>query len=532
MTPVEHFFLRPATVMLSVLLVCSHAGWMAVGAETTKKKASEEEETAKKSTKSGSKPATSSSSSGGTKGSASEKPASTTTTTKSSTKSSKGSTTPPTTAATTTKKEESKPKSEPAPAPKPKVIAKVDPPKEEPKEKESAKSKSKEKESETKTAEKTVKPEPKTEPAKPSQPKDVTSTAKTASREMDPKENPDSEFGHETEADKKAKSEAAKGNKTAATVTTSSDISGWEILHYQGADYVTASSIHRFYRFHNLESDGHRVSFTSPVLIMRAAIGSQDLLINNIKFVMNDPVLELNGKPCFSRLDLCKLIDPVLRPSYINTSSGFDTVVIDPGHGGHDSGARGIYGYEKDFSLKLAFALKSQLEAQGIRVVMTRTTDTFISLGGRVQFANKVPNSIYVSLHFNSGPSTGTGIETFALTPQGASSVYGSRQVDAYSFNGNQRDSENIALATAIHASVVNHFKLVDRGVKRARWYVLKGLERPGVLFEGGFVTSPVDGRLIAAENFRREMAATLCQAIMNYKRALRPSGVRPMGAR
>ncbi|RBP38496.1 N-acetylmuramoyl-L-alanine amidase [Roseimicrobium gellanilyticum] len=515
-----------------MLLLCSSAGGLAVGAETTtKKKASEEEESGKKSTKGGSKTTTTPSSSGGTK-STPEKTEKTApaTTTKSGSKSSKGSSSSSNTAANTAKKEESKPKTEPAPAPKPKIIAKVDPPKEEPKTKESEKSK--DKESTSKTADKTVKPESKTEPAKPAEPRDVTSTSKATSREMDPKEKPDSEFGHETEADKKARSEAAKGSKTAAAVTTSSDISGWEILHYQGADYVTANSIHRFYRFHNLEADGNRVSFTSPVLIMRATIGSQDLLINNIKFVMNDPVLELNGKPCFSRLDLCKLIDPVLRPSYINTSSGFDTVVIDPGHGGHDSGARGIYGYEKDFALKLAFALKSQLEAQGIRVVMTRTTDTFISLGGRVQFANKVPNSIYVSLHFNSGPSTGTGIETFALTPQGASSVYGSRTVDAYSFNGNQRDSENIALATAIHASVVNHFKLVDRGVKRARWYVLKGLERPGVLFEGGFVTSPVDGRLIAADNFRREMAATLCQAIMNYKRALRPSGVRPMGSR
>jgi N-acetylmuramoyl-L-alanine amidase len=514
MTPVEHFFLRPATVMLSVLLLCSGAGWTAFGAETSKKKATEEEESSKKPTKTSGKTATTSSS-GGSKSTTSEKPA-TTSGSKSGTKSSKDDSTP-STKASTTAKEESKPKSEPVPA-KTKTVAKAAPPKEKEKEKEPE-------------AEKTIKPEPKTEPVKPSEPKDVTSTAKATSREMDSKENPDSEFGHETEADKKAKSAAAAGSKTAA-VTSSSDISGWEILHYQGADYVTAGSVHRFYRFHNLALEGNRVSFTSPVLIMRATIGSQDLLINNIKFVLNDPVLELNGKPCFSRLDLCKLIDPVLRPSYINTSSGFDTVVIDPGHGGHDSGARGIYGYEKDFALKLAFNLKSQLEAQGIRVVMTRTTDTFMSLGGRVQFANKIPNSIYVSLHFNSGPSTGTGIETFALTPQGASSVYGARTVDAYSFNGNQRDSENIALATAIHASVVNHFKLVDRGVKRARWYVLKGLERPGVLFEGGFVTSPVDGRLIAADNFRREMAATLCQAIMNYKRALRPSGARPMGAR
>jgi N-acetylmuramoyl-L-alanine amidase len=520
MTQVEHFFMRPATVMLSVLLLCSSAGWVAMGAETAKKKTEEEEAKKSKATTTGAKPAP-------------EKPATT-------------ETPPPPKAKfklfSKTKAEPAKPEEKAKePEPEKKVAEKTTKP--EPAKKTAEKStkpepekkvaeKTAKPEPEKTTAEKTIKPEAeKPEPTKPSAPKDVTSTSKATTRDMDPREKPDSEFDHETESDKKAKTEAARGSKT-ATASTSSDISGWEIYHYQGADYVTANSIHRFYRFHDLATDGNRVSFTSPVLIMRATLGSQDLLINNIKFVLNDPVLELNGKACFSRLDLCKLIDPVLRPSYINTSSGFDTVVIDPGHGGHDSGARGIYGYEKDFALKLAFNLKSQLESQGIRVVMTRTTDTFISLGGRVQFANKIPNSIYVSLHFNSGPSTGTGIETFALTPQGASSVYGSRTVDAYSFNGNQRDSENIALATAIHASVVNHFKLVDRGVKRARWYVLKGLERPGVLFEGGFVTSPNDGRLIAAENFRQEMAATLCQAIMNYKRALRPSGIRPMGSR
>jgi N-acetylmuramoyl-L-alanine amidase len=95
--------------------------------------------------------------------------------------------------------------------------------------------------------------------------------------------------------------------------------------------------------------------------------------------------------------------------------------------------------------------------------------------------------------------------------------------VDASSFNGNQRDSENIALATAIHASVVHHFRFVDRGVKRARWYVLKGLERPGVLFEGGFVTNINDAKFIAADNFRTELATTLGQAIVNYRRALQP---------
>ncbi len=350
-------------------------------------------------------------------------------------------------------------------------------------------------------------------------PKDVTTSNRATTRTMESKESGEFDKSGEEE-DAKA---ASRASKSKGTATTSSDMAGWELYRYQERDYVSANSIHKFYRFNNLDVDGNNVWFRSPVLVMKATLGSQDLLINNIKFVLSDPVVELKGKPCFSRLDLCKLIDPVLRPSYIGSGSTFDTVILDPGHGGHDSGARGIYGYEKDFALKLAFALKAELERRGLKVVMTRRDDTFISLSGRVAYANKIPNSIYVSLHFNSGGSSATGIETFALTPQGASSVYGARSVDAYSFNGNQRDSENIALATAIHASVVHHFKFVDRGVKRARWYVLKGLERPGVLFEGGFVTNASDAKFIAADNFRSELAATLGQAILNYRRALQP---------
>jgi N-acetylmuramoyl-L-alanine amidase len=377
-----------------------------------------------------------------------------------------------------------------------------------------------------KTAAPTAKLDPETEKKTEAPPKDVTSS-KADSRDMESHHN--SEFhGPDPEEEAAEKAASAKRAATAATKSSSRDMAGWELLRFQERDYVTVASIHRFYRFNELKISGKAVWFVSPVLIMKGTVGSHDLLINNIKFVMSYPVVELNGKACVSRLDLCKLIDPVLRPSYIGKGSSFDTVIIDAGHGGHDSGAKGIYGYEKDYALKLAQTLKGILERQGLRVLMTRSNDTFLSLGARVAYANKVPNSIYVSLHFNAGGSHATGIETFALSPQGSSSVYGASTSDGHSFRGNQRDSENIALATAIHASVVSHFKLVDRGVKRARWHVLRGLERPGVLFEGGFVTNANDAKLIAAENFRTEMASTIAQAIMNYRKALQPGKPAP----
>ena len=306
----------------------------------------------------------------------------------------------------------------------------------------------------------------------------------------------------------------------------------WEIVKL-GHDYVTADSIQRFYRFSSLKVDGNHVWLRSPTIIMKATIGSQELLINNIKFILSYPTASKGDKALFSRVDLCKLIDPVLRPSHIDTSEIFDTVVIDAGHGGHDSGARGVYGYEKDFALKMALSVRDALTKRGFKTVLTRSDDTFISLGGRFAVANATPRSIFISLHFNSGGSTASGIETFALSPEGTANTQIGRSTDFSSTSqriGNRRDSENIALATAVHAMVVHRFKLIDRGIKRARWSVLTGCSRPSILFEGGFVTNAQDCRLIASPTYRDAIATAIGDAVVNYRKALTPRVVGPSG--
>ena len=298
---------------------------------------------------------------------------------------------------------------------------------------------------------------------------------------------------------------------------------GWKLIKVNGRDYVTADSIHQFYRFSSYKLDGSHVWLRSNNLILKAQVGSQEMLINNIKFILSFPVLESGGRPLFSRLDLCKLIDPVLRPTYIIDAEPFDTVVIDAGHGGHDAGARGVYGYEKDFALKMAFVVKDSLEKKGFKVILTRSTDTFITLSGRVAIANATPRSIFLSLHFNSGGTAASGIETFALTPQGsAASLERGGGYNANGLTGNSHDSANIALATAVHAMVISRFKFVDRGIKRAQWSVLTGCKRPGILFEGGFVTNGNECRLIASDTYRQSVSGAIADAVVNYRTALR----------
>jgi N-acetylmuramoyl-L-alanine amidase len=296
----------------------------------------------------------------------------------------------------------------------------------------------------------------------------------------------------------------------------------WQVRVRGSRHYVGSVDMQRFYQFPSHQFDGKHLWLRSPSIILKASVGSSELLLNNVKFILSFPVLGEGDQALFSRLDLSKLIDPVLRPTHITDGSAFDTVVVDAGHGGHDVGARGVYGYEKNYALQLSEALREALQTRGLKVLLSRPGDEFVTLTRRVAIANQTPRCIFISLHFNSGGSSATGIETFALTPQGgAASLERGGGVNWSGLVGNSHDSANIALATAVHAQVVSRFRLVDRGIKRAQWSVLSGCTRPGILFEGGFVTNREDGLRIASPSYQRMIANAIADGIMNYRKAL-----------
>jgi N-acetylmuramoyl-L-alanine amidase len=141
-----------------------------------------------------------------------------------------------------------------------------------------------------------------------------------------------------------------------------------------------------------------------------------------------------------------------------------------------------------------------------------------------VRFANKFPNALFISVHFNSG-GAGTGLETYTLAPRGVPSMMadGPRVSDLQECKGNCRDAENMALATATHAALVVRSKMYDRGIKRARFVVIRDVRIPGVLIEGGFQSNVSDAKLIATPDYRHKMAASIYQAVQNYRRAVAP---------
>jgi len=308
----------------------------------------------------------------------------------------------------------------------------------------------------------------------------------------------------------------------AALVFSPSAGAAWKLVMIGGNEYVTAQGVKEFYKFTALERSGTTVALRSPRLVLRLRSGSQEMLVNGVKFMLSLPAASQGKDVLVSRIDLSKLIDPVLRPSHIAKGPPFTTVVVDPGHGGHDTGARGVFGNEEAYTLDTSLRLAKQLQARGLKVVMTRTSDMFPSLPQRVEVANAAPSSIFVSVHFNSGGSSAQGVETYALAPQGTNrSRKEDNDNDAVRFRGNSRDSENIALATAVHASMLYQLKAVDRGVLRDRWFLLKGIQTPGILVEGGFITSPAECAKIHNPLYRERLAGSITAGIMNYRNAL-----------
>ncbi len=174
----------------------------------------------------------------------------------------------------------------------------------------------------------------------------------------------------------------------------------------------------------------------------------------------------------------------------------FSTVVIDPGHGGHDLGAADSYVYEKHINLDVARRLERSLKEAGFKTIMTRSKDEFLSLSERSSIANRTRNAIFVSVHFNSSYRTAAlGIETF------------------------YRSSDSEKLAQLVQRELIKNVRATDRGVKTANFAVLRNTKHPAVLVEGGFVSNKEERSAMCDPLYRQVVADSIARAVVAFSR-------------
>ncbi len=292
----------------------------------------------------------------------------------------------------------------------------------------------------------------------------------------------------------------------------------WTTSLIDNTEYVSLDDLWKFYGFVRVFHVGREgyLSYGAKNRYVSLKENRQDFYVNNFRYILSYPIRVKDDKLMISAIDVRKLVDPVLRPQYSAQSEKVTTVIIDPGHGGKDAGAVSPYAREKDCNLELALRLRDRLVKKGLKVIMTRDGDYFLTLQQRVDIANKYPQSIFVSIHHNSARATASGIETFTLAPQGTTSPY-ARSRTQQSLQGNNQDSENIALATAVHSRAIQTSGAIDRGIQRARFSVLCTIKRPAILFEAGFVTHPNEGKLVSSEAYQNRLADAICNGILSY---------------
>ncbi|MBU0690821.1 N-acetylmuramoyl-L-alanine amidase [bacterium] len=227
------------------------------------------------------------------------------------------------------------------------------------------------------------------------------------------------------------------------------------------------------------------------------------------------------------------------------------TVIIDPGHGGKDPGASGLYDLvEKNVTLDIAKRVARELREAGIDVKLTRDTDRFMPLKDRSEFANANRGDLFVSIHANSFRDASIGgFECYFLSPARTERAVEVALKENAVVELESSDHEYQELTEANHIlltmATAQYMKdsetwagltldeakekagLSVRGLDQAGFYVLMGASMPAILIECGFLTNPADARVLSAENGRQRLSESIATAVLKMKRNMEATASR-----
>ncbi len=230
----------------------------------------------------------------------------------------------------------------------------------------------------------------------------------------------------------------------------------------------------------------------------------------------------------FEYVDMVNLIAPLFA-AQVSTNRPL-RVQLDAGHGGEDSGCISPHGglYEKDLVLDIALRAGEILAARGIEVIYSRTNDTFVSLAGRSGIAAKYKADAFVAVHANFAENqTARGIETFTLPFAKMPSTTAESSVSTIARIGNAHDYSNTVLGYEIQQRMPGRLGEADRGLRHARFQVLRDTPCPAVLIEIGFLSNPTDSRNLSSNWYRDRIALAIADGVCAFSDRRRMATIR-----
>ena len=267
------------------------------------------------------------------------------------------------------------------------------------------------------------------------------------------------------------------------------------------------------------ESGTQRFAMRSRYTSLSFAVDETEAIINGTRVHLSDAPWIAKGYAVLADVDFRLLLSPILSAASLRRGD-VRRVLIDPGHGGRDPGTQGKKAKEKDVTLQVARRLEKELVAKGYLVALTRTKDVDLTLGARSQKARSWRADITVSLHCNAAGAGVKGIEVFRVPPQGARSTYGMQRATAAS-PGNAWDTDNARLAFEVQRATVLATAATDRGMKNARFAVIKECPCPAVLVEMGFMSYPAEETNLNSAAYQAKLARGIATGISRYDACL-----------
>ena len=285
--------------------------------------------------------------------------------------------------------------------------------------------------------------------------------------------------------------------------------------HIYGRNYVYLSDVARYYGM-KYSVSGEKIVLSSKYSKLVFMVDKKYCYINGIKIDLLFPTVKHKWYFCVSNMDFLKTIDPIMRHWALDKHK-LTRIMLDPGHGGKDEGAAGKRVKEKTVTLELARKVASLLKRAGYEVFLTRNSDRFVELQDRPALAKRVEADMFISIHANttSKPSI-SGIESFCVSPAGTASTH-SRKPSGKVWRGNSYDANNAALTYWIQRSLIDRTGAVDRGLKHARFLVIKEAACPSVLIEVGFLSNSREAWLVSTDDYQWKLAQGIVEGILRY---------------
>ena len=260
-------------------------------------------------------------------------------------------------------------------------------------------------------------------------------------------------------------------------------------------------------------------TLTNGTDTLRFFAGGRRFELNRRSFWLNAPsIADSKGGFTFEYVDMVNLIAPLFA-AQVSTNRPL-RVQLDAGHGGEDSGCISPHGglLEKDLVLDIALRAGEFLAARGVEVIYTRTNDTFVSLAGRSGIAAKHKVDAFVAVHANFAENqTARGIETFTLPFAKMPSTSAESSMPTIARIGNAHDYSNTVLGYEIQRRMPGRLGEADRGLRHARFQVLRDTPCPAVLIEIGFLSNPTDSRNLSSNWYRDRIALAIADGVCAF---------------